>query len=104
MVRRAARTDSNQGEIVAWLRAAGAFVEPRLAAVGKGVPDLLVIYQGRVMLFEVKDGSKAVSRRELTEDEKQWHARASDHGVRVHVVESVYGAMAALGINAIGSR
>jgi len=38
---KAARTDANQSEIVAGLRAIGATVQP-LHAVGKGCPDLMV--------------------------------------------------------------
>ena len=40
-MRRAARTDANQAEIVAALRGVGASVQP-LHAVGQGCPDLLV--------------------------------------------------------------
>lgn len=40
-MRRAARTDANQTAIVEALRKCGASVQS-LAAVGKGVPDLLV--------------------------------------------------------------
>ena len=52
-MRRAARTDPNQAEIVAELRALGATVAI-LSAVGGGVPDLLVGWRGRDRLVEVK--------------------------------------------------
>ena len=71
-MRRRARTDRNQTEIVAALRAAGASVYS-LAAVGQGIPDLLVGYAGRTALVEVKDGSKPPSARQLTPDQQQWH-------------------------------
>lgn len=72
-MRRAARTDSNQGEIVAALRAAGCTVQS-LAAVGGGVPDLLVADRdGVLILLECKDGSKPPSARRLTQEQEAWH-------------------------------
>ena len=50
--RRAARRDSNEVEIVRALIAAGASVT-HLSGVD-GLPDLLVGYQGRTVLLEVK--------------------------------------------------
>jgi hypothetical protein len=43
--------------------------------MGDGCPDLLIGYHGRNVLLEVKDGDKAPSKRELTADEKDWHAK-----------------------------
>ena len=62
-MRRAAKVDCNQPEIVQALRKAGRTVQP-LHQVGKGCPDLLVGYQGVNYLLEVKtdDG-------DLTEDQ-----------------------------------
>ncbi|MGH9848075.1 MAG: hypothetical protein ACREEM_56040 [Blastocatellia bacterium] len=71
--RRAAKTDANQSAIVAILRRAGATVQS-LAALGKGCPDLLIGFQGRNFLAEVKDGSKRPSERRLTGDETRWLA------------------------------
>lgn len=67
-MRRAARTDANHQDV------AGAFAElgcsvRSLAAVGGGVPDLLVGIAGRNLLVEVKDGKKSPSRRALTPDQ-----------------------------------
>ena len=64
--------DKNQGEIVAALREAGAQVQS-LAAVGKGVPDLLVGYRGLNILIEAKNGRQPPSKRRLTPDESNWH-------------------------------
>lgn len=50
-MRRAARRDGNEPEIVAALRAAGASVS---ALNGDGIPDLLVGYRGETFLLEVK--------------------------------------------------
>lgn len=71
-MRRAAKIDANQPAIVTALRQAGATVYS-LAAVGQGIPDLLVGYAGRTALVEVKDGSKVPSARQLTPDQQQWH-------------------------------
>ena len=71
-MRRAAKVDQNQDQVVSALRAAGAKVQS-LAAVGKGVPDLLCLYEGTFYLIEVKDGQKPPSQRKLTEDQVKWH-------------------------------
>jgi hypothetical protein len=73
-MRRAAKVDANQAAIVEALRACGASVQS-LAAVGKGVPDLLVGLRTRNYLIEVKDGSKPPSARKLTPDQVQWHTK-----------------------------
>jgi len=52
-MRRAARVDANQEQIVSALRAAGAYVW----IIGLPV-DLLVGYKGHTFLVEIKDGSK----------------------------------------------
>lgn len=65
-MRRAAKVDQNQQEIVDALRAAGASVQS-LASLGKGVPDLLCAKDGQCWLIEVKgpDGK-------LTPDQVRW--------------------------------
>jgi hypothetical protein len=52
-MRRAARVDANQEQIVSALRGAGAYVW----IIGLPV-DLLVGYKGHTFLVEIKDGSK----------------------------------------------
>ncbi len=74
-MRRAAHIDANQPEIVDALLKAGASVEPKLARLGEGVPDLLVGIRGVNALFEIKDGRKVPSKRKLTDDEKVWHEK-----------------------------
>ena len=71
-MRRAAKIDANQEAVVIALRAAGAQVQS-LAAIGKGVPDLLCQYEGTFYLIEVKDGRKPPSQRKLTDDQVKWH-------------------------------
>ena len=71
-MRRAARTDANQAEIVETLRMVGATVQP-LHSVGSGCPDLLVGFRGLNYLIEVKDGRKPPSERKLTPEQERWH-------------------------------
>jgi hypothetical protein len=54
-MRRAARVDSNHNEIVKVFRQLGCSVLS-LAALGKGVPDLLVATHGITWLVEIKAG------------------------------------------------
>lgn len=93
-MRRAARTDDNQAEIVRGLRAIGATVQS-LAAVGAGVPDLLVGWQGANVLLELKDAAKVPSKRKLTPDQVAWHQAWRG---QVATVETLKDALAALGI------
>jgi len=50
------KTDKNQASVVKALRDFGADVYS-LHTVGGGIPDLLVLYEGHTLLFEVKDGA-----------------------------------------------
>jgi len=92
---RAAKIDANQKQIVTALRAAGATVQS-LAGVGKGVPDLLVGYQGQTLLLEIKDGHKPPSARLLTEDQLKWHG--SWKGGALAVVDSPDAALRMIGV------
>lgn len=93
-MRRAARTDANQSAIVEALRIVGCTVQP-LHAVGQGVPDLLVGYQGQNLLIEVKDGCKPQSRQRKTDDQVIWHDAWRG---QVAVVRNVQEALEAVGI------
>jgi len=96
-MRRAAKVDFNQREVVAALRGAGATVQ-LLHAVGEGCPDLLVGYRGGNYLLEVKDGSKPLSKQKLTPQQEAWHRDWRGHRV---VVNSPEAALAAIGVIAI---
>lgn len=96
-MRRAAKVDRNQPEIVDALRRIGADVYS-LAAVGNGIPDLLVAFRGETVLLEVKDGLRPPSERQLTDAQIEWHA--AWRGGRCVVVSSVDQALAALGVSA----
>lgn len=98
-MRRAARTDGNQQEIIDALRAAGCGVVD-LSGVGGGVPDLLVegpVFPWAMTLLEVKDSSQPKNKRKLTPAQEKFHA-----GWRgpLFVVETVAEALAAVGVKA----
>lgn len=89
----AAKADRNQPEIVAALRACGCSVE----VIGRPV-DLLVGYQGRNKLLEVKDGERPPRERALTEaQQKFFEGWRGDPPVKVETLEQ---ALAAVGIPA----
>jgi hypothetical protein len=92
-MRRAAKVDANQSDIVAALRAVGASVQP-LHSVGQGCPDLLVGYGKHCYTIEVKDGSLPPSARKLTPAQIEWHANWRGH---VAVVATVKEALIAIG-------
>ena len=92
-MRRAAKVDANQDQIVSALRAAGAVVQS-LAAIGSGVPDLLVAFRGNLFLLEVKDGAKPKSSQKLTDKQVKWHQA---WGALVEVVNSPEAALRAIG-------
>ena|ERR1017187_2159849 len=71
-MRRRAKIDANQPEIVRALRENGCTVQS-LAPMGHGCPDLLVGKDGRNFLLEIKDPNQKPSQRRLTDDEKAWH-------------------------------
>jgi hypothetical protein len=62
------RVDANQGQIVSALRQAGCQVVS-LAAVGHGIPDIMVCNHGEIYLLEVK-GAKG----KLTRDQVLFHS------------------------------
>lgn len=72
-MRRAAKVDDNQLEIMQALQDRGYSVQS-LAAVGLGVPDLAVGRAGKIWFLEVKDPSKPKGDRTLTPAQKKWHA------------------------------
>jgi len=93
-VRRIAKIDANQPEIVQALRKAGARVTT-LHRVGGGVADLLVSFRRAWFLLEIKNGAKPPSKRKLTPDEARWIA---EQEAVVHVVESTEQALQAIGV------
>ncbi len=94
-MRRAAKIDDNQPEIVQALRKAGATVQS-LAAIGDGCPDLLVGIGGRTILMEIKDGTKPPSQQKLTPDQLTWHG--AWQGGTLQTVNDVEGALRVVGM------
>jgi len=92
-MRKYGKTDANQAAIVQALRQAGCQVLS-LAALGSGVPDLLVRRGGTLQLYllEVKDGNKSASRRKLTPDQVAFHRHWP-----VHIVNNVEEALLTVG-------
>lgn len=89
-MRRVARVDGNQAEIVAALRRVGATVQ-HLHTVGQGCPDLAVGRAGQTYFIEVKrPGEK------LTPDEARWHEAWNGHVAIVHDVDEALVAVGAV--------
>jgi hypothetical protein len=86
-MRRAAKVDRNQSEIVKALRCVGAFVV--ITSQLKNAFDILVAYQGRTYVIEIKDGELPPSKKVLTEGELKCKNGFNKVGVDYHIVESV---------------
>lgn len=93
-MRRAAKIDRNQPEIVDSLRKAGATVT-LLHAVGSGCPDLLVGFQGTNYILEVKDWQASNLDRQLNPKQVKWH---DDWKGQVAKVETATAALAVIGV------
>lgn len=92
----AKKVDANQSLIVRDLRKAGAFVQS-LADIGKGCPDLLVLFRGDAYVMEVKDGNQPPSKQKLTPQEKEWHKAALDARYHVYIVKTSLEALQIIG-------
>ena len=95
-MRRAARIDRNQPEIVSALRKAGAYVLPTHQL--KNAFDLLVAYCGRTMIVEVKDGEQPPSKQQLTEGEEKCKEAIEAQHVKYHIIHNVEEALAMLDV------
>jgi hypothetical protein len=96
-MRRAARRDANEPDIVSALRHFGATVQPLDA---KGVPDLLVGHSGKNYLLEVKEpegvrGGRSKKGQRLNELQVLWHMKWRGQCV---VVRTVNEALAVIGV------
>jgi hypothetical protein len=94
-VRRAARVDANQPEIVEALRAVGAHVLHTHQL--KNAFDILVGFRGQLYIMEIKDGNKPPSRHKLTDGEEQCADGFAAVGVDYYVVLSVEDALRVIG-------
>lgn len=70
-MRKKARVDANQKEIVTELRKLDVSVL-HTHQLGKGAPDLILGYRNDNFLIELKDGSKTKSQQKLTPDELEF--------------------------------
>jgi len=70
-MRRAAKVDDNQNDVVDRFRELGCSVAIT-SKLGQGFSDLVVGLGGFNVLVEVKDGSKPPSKRKLTDDEQKF--------------------------------
>jgi hypothetical protein len=89
-VRRAARTDANQSEIVKALRKVGCSVQV-ISQVGDGCTDLMVGYRHRTIAMEVK-----LPKEKLNKVQRAWHEAWRGEAC---VVRSVDEALLVLGIS-----
>jgi hypothetical protein len=92
-MRRFAHVDANQKEITAALRKAGMSVQP-LSTVGKGCPDLLVGWNGRNWLLEVKNPKNPNIKQKFTPAEMDWHALWRGQVDVVHTIEEALAVIA----------
>ena len=90
-MRRAARRDDNEQDIIKAMRAEGAYVKQ---INDEGLFDLLVSYRGETLLIEVKDGAKPPSARRLTDAELKFHEEWP--GSDLFIITSVEEAIALL--------
>lgn len=71
-MRRAAKVDATQAEIVKALKGAGATVQ-HLHSVGGGCPDLVAGYHGLNFLIECKPNIGSPSQRKPRPNQQEWH-------------------------------
>jgi Holliday junction resolvase len=88
-MRRAAKVDLNQSEIVDALRKVGVSVQS-LASIGRGCPDLVAAKGAQCWLIEVK-GDKG----KLTPDQQEWIANWRG---AVHIVRTADEALKLVGV------
>ena len=89
-MKRAAKIDINQPEIVAAFRKVG-FSVCVTSSQGKGFPDIVIGYESatkgrQTALIEIKNGLLPPSKRRLTEDEQRFHDNWKGE---IFIIESV---------------
>lgn len=87
-MRRAARRDAGEQDIIKAMRACGAYVK---VINDEGTFDLLCYYNGHTLLLEIKDGTKPPSARRLTDAEQRFHDEWP--GSNLHIINSVQEAL-----------
>lgn len=94
-MRRAARLDANQKQIIDALNAAGACVLD-MSRVGGGFPDLIVGFQSKTILMEIKNPKTAYGRKGLNDNQLKW--KESWIGGPYCVVDSIDSALRMIGV------
>lgn len=84
-MRRQAKIDSNQNEIVSYARKLG-FSVAITSSLGGGFPDIVLGKNGINFLGEIKDGKKPPSARKLTEPEQKFH---NEWRGQICIIESI---------------
>lgn len=95
-MRRAARVDDNQKDLVDELRQVPGVSIQHLHAQGMGCPDILAGWRGANYLFEIKDPSKRPSERTLTPMQERWHLQWSGQVNVIHSADDALKIMGAL--------
>lgn len=94
-VRIAGRVDKNQKDIMDALTQVGASVWD-LSMVGRGCPDLIIAYQGKDYLIEVKNPENAYGRKGFNKNQQkfvdEWR------GGKIYLVRSVEDALKVIGV------
>lgn len=81
------KVDANQPKLVAQIRKLGATV--KVVSQLKRFCDIVVGYQGKNYLIEIKDPDKPPSQRKLTPDEIDFHMEWEGQIDVVHTIEDV---------------
>ncbi len=86
-MRRAAKVDGNQKEIVTALKRVGALVLHTHQL--KNCFDILVAFRGKLYCMEIKDPEQPPSARRLTEGEETFKRRLEATGNTYYIVETI---------------
>ena len=90
-----AKKDANHKEIVDALTKAGAYVLD-MSHVGRGFPDLIVGFQSKTILMEIKNPKTAYGRKGLNDNQLKW--KESWIGGPYCVVDSIDSALRMIGV------
>ena len=77
------KVDANQAEIVDALKSIGCLIAD-MSAVGRGFPDLLVSFRGKLLLLEVKNPK---ARGKLNKLQQEWHEQWRGQAAVVYSIE-----------------
>jgi len=81
-----AKKDANHFEIMNYLKKLGAYVLD-MSTLGQGVPDLMVLINGKNYLVDIKNPKTGYGRRGLNERQKRWAEEWQ--GGKVYLISTV---------------